>query len=632
MNTTQSNEAEHLTLGVLMSGVAALALSDFVSPIYWSLPVIAALLRIAYGRRFALSEMHASFIGWFGFLWVGLELILGRAWVVAFTDFLLILALAVTIESATPRNHLHRMLTGLFLMLAGAVLTDSVLYAIPLLALMWFIWRASSCLYGLEQVGGDLPTPRIRHDFRSNSLMVVMTLSLFLLLPRFDIQSKLQPTQPRMATTGFSDHVKLGDFAHDLDSTVVMRIESLDTDTIYFKRQIMNRYWRGVVLSDYHHHVWKQRASKQTRTWSPEQDVSLQKNKPNAINVALFREASDHPYMMLANGLTHIQALHSTSFQDDLRQFHFTKPPNRRLRFVMQIAPLGSASHVPSPSEIAPQGDEKNQDVPQAIQDWVKDTIAPNIPAPQALQQLNQTLHAWTYDLHVILDEQHPLASFIQLKRGHCELYASTLALAARNLGIPARIVNGYFGGEWNDTGNFLIIRQQHAHSWVEVWLNGHWQRMDPTPASRWQLTNIQFPAWDHVWETVKLTWYRYILEFQNQDREALFKSLMNGLKLVLPWLLSCLIAVFVLYQMYQKVKKYRHTIHLHRHQHVIDMWLLQHAIKRESFEPLRRIKTPQHIKPEHWLAWLKQWEKDVYQQKPLPPIQQLKKQLKRLE
>lgn len=632
MSATQSREAEHLTLGVLMAGVAALALSDFVSPIYWSLPVLAAALRLWRGSSFALSEMHASFIGWFGFLWVGLELILGRAWVVAFTDFLLILALAVTIESATPRNHLHRMLTGLFLMLAGAVLTDSVLYAIPLVALMWFIWRAASCLYGLEQVGGNLPIPSVRQDMQSSSIMIIITLSLFLLLPRFDIQSKLQPTQPRMATTGFSDEVKLGDFAHDLDSTVVMRIESIDADRRHFKQQIMNRYWRGVVLSQYQHHTWKQRSSQKIRTWLAEQDVTMHKIQPSSIQIALFREASDHPYIMLPNGLTTIQALHSDSFQDDLGQFHFAQSPNRRLRLVMQLAPLTHTSDIQIPSTIPPQADEKNTHVPQVIQTWVKDTIAPNTPAEQALQQLNQTLHGWTYDLHVKLDAQTPLASFIQMQRGHCELYASTLALAARSLGIPARIVNGYFGGEWNDTGHFLIIRQQHAHSWVEVWLNGHWQRMDPTPASRWQLSSIQFPAWDQVWETVKLTWYRYILEFQNQDRENLFKSLIHGLKILLPWLLLSLVVGFVVYHVYQKMTKYRKTIHLNRHQYVIDAWLLQHGIQRESFEPLSRIETPQHINTEHWQAWVKRWEKVIYQQKPLPRIRQLKKQLKTLE
>jgi len=627
---TKEKQAEYLTLGVLMSGVAALALSDFVSVMYWMLPTTAALLRLWRGSSFALSEMHASFIGWFGFLWVGLELILGRAWVVAFTDFLLILALAVTIEAATPRNHLHRMLTGLFLMLAGAVLTDSVLYALPLTALMWFIWRAAACLYGLEQVGGHLPVASVRKDMRSNVLMLVITLSIFLMFPRFDIQSKLQPTQPRMQTTGFSDQVQLGDFARNLDSTVVMRIEDLDANTTHFRQQIMGRYWRGVVLSQYHHFGWKQRPAHITQTWLPEQVLTFSKTSKQTIRIAMFREASDHPYIMLPNGITGIQPLQRASSQDDLKQLHFSHAPNRRLRLVMQIAPLSSSRVVQS--QTPPQASESNPHVPEFIQTWVHSTVASGTPPAQALQQLNNTLHRWTYDLNAPLDAKAPLASFLRLKRGHCELYATTLALAARSLGIPARVVNGYFGGEWNDTGKFLIIRQQHAHSWVEVWQHGHWQRMDPTPASRWSITNKAYPEWDQLWETVKLSWYRYILEFQNQDREALFKAVMAWLSSALPWLLLSVFCIFLIYRIQHFLKPRQTSQKLNRHQRVIDRWLEQHGIQHQTSEPLRSITAPQNIASNTWQAWVATWEKSIYCQTTLPSIRQLKKQLKSLE
>ena len=150
---------ERLTLAVLVSGVAALALSDFVSPIYWFMVAIVATLRWWRGSNFALTEMQASMIGWVGFIWVGLELLSGRAWAIAFSDFMLILSLAVTVEAATPRNHLHRLLTATFLILAAAVLTDSFLFVVPLTAWLWFMWRSAACLYaqGLhEQVAVQL--------------------------------------------------------------------------------------------------------------------------------------------------------------------------------------------------------------------------------------------------------------------------------------------------------------------------------------------------------------------------------------------------------------------------------------------------------------------------------------------
>jgi len=154
--------AERLTLAVLMCGIAALALSDFVSPFYWLLSVAAALLRLWRGPALQLSEMQASIVGWLGFGWVTLELLFGRELIVAFSDFLLILSFAIVVEAARPRNHLHRMLVGLFLILAAAVPTDSVLYVVSLLLMMWFLWLSASCLSSLNWPGGDLAASPVR--------------------------------------------------------------------------------------------------------------------------------------------------------------------------------------------------------------------------------------------------------------------------------------------------------------------------------------------------------------------------------------------------------------------------------------------------------------------------------------
>jgi hypothetical protein len=69
-------------------------------------------------------------------------------------------------------------------------------------------------------------------------------------------------------------------------------------------------------------------------------------------------------------------------------------------------------------------------------------------------------------------------------KRGFCEHYASAFTVMARAAGIPARVVTGYQGGEFNPMGGYFIVRQSDAHAWSEVWLEGRgWQRVDPTAA-----------------------------------------------------------------------------------------------------------------------------------------------------
>jgi hypothetical protein len=69
-----------------------------------------------------------------------------------------------------------------------------------------------------------------------------------------------------------------------------------------------------------------------------------------------------------------------------------------------------------------------------------------------------------------------------ETKQGFCEHYASAFVFLMRAANVPARVVTGYLGGEFNDIGNYYIVRQSDAHAWAEVWLKGQgWVRVDPT-------------------------------------------------------------------------------------------------------------------------------------------------------
>jgi transglutaminase-like putative cysteine protease len=69
-------------------------------------------------------------------------------------------------------------------------------------------------------------------------------------------------------------------------------------------------------------------------------------------------------------------------------------------------------------------------------------------------------------------------------KQGFCGHFASSFVTLMRAGTVPARVVTGYLGGEWNPMGRYLLLRQSHAHAWAEVWLEGRgWTRVDPTVA-----------------------------------------------------------------------------------------------------------------------------------------------------
>ena len=67
-------------------------------------------------------------------------------------------------------------------------------------------------------------------------------------------------------------------------------------------------------------------------------------------------------------------------------------------------------------------------------------------------------------------------------RTGFCGHYASAFVVLMRAAAVPARVVTGYLGGEWNPSGGYLVVRQADAHAWTEVWLEGRgWTRVDPT-------------------------------------------------------------------------------------------------------------------------------------------------------
>lgn len=118
---------------------------------------------------------------------------------------------------------------------------------------------------------------------------------------------------------------------------------------------------------------------------------------------------------------------------------------------------------------------------------------------------------------------EEPLESFLfDTRRGHCEYFASAMVLMLRAAGIPARLVTGYMGGEYNQLEDYFIVRQDNAHAWVEAFTpEDGWKTFDPTPPagrpriaeSSWRLLMSQ------VWDFVEFRWDRYVLTYDFYDQ-----------------------------------------------------------------------------------------------------------------
>jgi protein-glutamine gamma-glutamyltransferase len=148
-----------------------------------------------------------------------------------------------------------------------------------------------------------------------------------------------------------------------------------------------------------------------------------------------------------------------------------------------------------------------------------------------------------------------PVADFlINRKQGHCEYFASALALMLRSLDIPSRLVNGFKGGDWNNLAGVLNVREKHAHSWVEVLLADEpepvsappvWLTLDPTPSLE-RTESISHvgglsPGFRQFTDFVRYLWTFYVVgfNFERQQRFlyqpilALFREAQNGFRMM---------------------------------------------------------------------------------------------------
>jgi transglutaminase-like putative cysteine protease len=103
-----------------------------------------------------------------------------------------------------------------------------------------------------------------------------------------------------------------------------------------------------------------------------------------------------------------------------------------------------------------------------------------------------------------------PIAYFLfDRRRGHCEYFASSMAVMLRAIHIPSRVVTGFQSGTYNRLTGWHVIRASDAHSWVEAWIPGRgWTTFDPTPpdltrtgnAALWSHLMLYMDAVDTLW------------------------------------------------------------------------------------------------------------------------------------
>jgi hypothetical protein len=179
-----------------------------------------------------------------------------------------------------------------------------------------------------------------------------------------------------------------------------------------------------------------------------------------------------------------------------------------------------------------------------------------------ALERHFRTPELYRYSLNLDFTRNHdldPIEDFVTNHRtGHCEYFASALALMLRSQGIPARLIVGYKGGEFNSLGRYYVVQQRHAHAWVEAWMppgdvveweiagvpspSGCWYRLDPTPMARETLVSAENQSigrrMGQAFDYLELLWRDYVLSLNAARQQDTFYDPLTSKATALPsWL-----------------------------------------------------------------------------------------------
>ncbi len=137
----------------------------------------------------------------------------------------------------------------------------------------------------------------------------------------------------------------------------------------------------------------------------------------------------------------------------------------------------------------------------------------------------------YTRDLPATAAETSLEHFLFERRAGHCEYFSTAMVVLLRSVGIQARNVNGFLGGQWSQFGDYLVVTQNEAHSWVEVWFPGYgWVTFDPTPPG--SASTETFAAWFWpgriLFDGLQHRWNKWVLDYSVENQIGIFAGLFD--------------------------------------------------------------------------------------------------------
>ena len=509
-----------------------------------------------------------SVLGWSLSAWSLAAVFLNKD-VVYLADGLAYIGVINLIRSHSPARFWTVMICALLLCFSALVLEPGVG------AYLFFILflGASTCainaahlqfqLASLQQSGYRLDRRYLRQMLRATPIGLLTAAAVFLLFPRINNLVLDLPIHIKQRfKTGFSGQIDLSaQGSIERDERVVMHVTA--SNSPWLKEHATDLYLRGQALDQFNGSQWLKSPS-DLQGYSRYQPLYIHSrgDLEATLDVAITGNPIHTPIMFLPAGSFLIKEVSGTidrmlidPIDGSLRR---ANDHPVRSHYITQVFPsdhrpdlsLGELKeqlkNLPTIDEPKPfQLDHSHLQrylmvdprvgTADYFQNWMSQfSIADHESIQSVLSELRNHFRT-NYQATLLNQFSGPeaLESFLSRDRyGHCELFATASVLALRLWGIPARIVTGYRGGEYNPVADAAIVKQYQAHAWVEYFVaDSGWHRFDPTPMLSPVLQESLRGSVMQYYHAANYWLNRYLVDFNLRTQRDIVRQVRQQLK-----------------------------------------------------------------------------------------------------
>lgn len=444
--------------------------------------------------------------------------------------FLLLVALLKSYEGKSRRDWQVLVLAMLFLT-AGSVLFDQgpaaglwmllclVVMALVLALLNEMPWR-----------------PALRQSLTGFLLALPLMLLLFVAMPRRESPLWQMPNPQNKAVTGLSDRMKPGSISDLVQSNEPAFTATFDQGYMPQRQQL---YWRVLTLPAYENGAWQ-------AVQGVADDAVPQEGKRIGYQMIVADErgmlpALDYPPPFEKRGFNReLGNVLRVPENSGVRRVRLEALPDSLLYQRLTRGEADFYRRLPSAASN-----------PRTVALARKLAAASNGSVERYAQSVLEYFHrerfAYTLQPPQMPDADATDRFLFEHRRGFCEHYADAFVSLMRAAGIPARVVTGYQGGEYDAEGGFWQVRSKDAHAWAEVWLPERqaWRRYDPTaavsadrieqgvaaalPSGEAEGMIANTGRWSAWLDRSRFYWQQWVVNYDDSRQKSLFASLGLG-------------------------------------------------------------------------------------------------------